>query len=147
MPIVQTGRSTERGVIPRSPGWEQFGEGAFVRLTGFEATRRLLDSRIAACRAAQGLRVVIGSTVPYAPFVNWGTKYILGRFFLQVGQAAASTSIRRNLPAALATGPAEVLAVFNEAGKAAIAAMFPITPVRTGRLRREQVTRLYGSRG
>lgn len=147
MPVVQFGRSTSQGVIPRGGGWEQFGDGAYVRATGFEAMRVFLDNRIAACRAAQGLRVVVGSAVPYAPFVNWGTKYMHGRFFLQAGQAAVLTYLRRNLPGALQHGASGVLGVFSAAGDAGVKAMLPIVPVRTGRLRREQRSHVYGTRG
>jgi hypothetical protein len=147
MPVQQFGRSTAQGVIPRGASWEVFGEGGYVRTTGFEAVRKMLDNRIAACRAAQGLRVVIGSAVPYAPFVNWGTKFMQGRFFLQAGNAAARTYIARHFKAALDGPPSGVLQVFVGAGDAAIKAMFPLIPARTGRLRREQRASIFGSRG
>lgn len=145
--IRQFGRTTSSGVVPRGEGWERFGQGGFVRLTGFEAMQTYFAKLSAGSITAAHLRLVFGSDVFYSPFVNWGTRYMQGRFFLQAAQYAAKQSLRRNLPRALPQGPAAVVAAFEAAGDAGEKAMYPIVPVRSGRLRREQKARLFGSRG
>lgn len=147
MPIEQFGRTTSAGVIPRGSGHERFGVGGYVRVTGWEALHMRILNTTAGAAAARDLRVVVGSDVYYAAFVNWGTRFMQGRFFLQVAQAAAQTYLQRNLPRAITEGPAAVLAAFHAAGEAGLKAMLPTVPVRTGLLKRQQRSRLYGSRG
>lgn len=145
MSIDQFGRTNARGVTPRGSGWQRFGPGGFVRTTGFEALQQRIANISAGAQTARDIRVVIGSDVPYAPFQNWGTRSITGTFFLQAGQAAARTALRRSLPRAIEQGPVAVLAAFNAAGEAALSAMQPHIRVRTGLLKRSQ--RVYGTRG
>jgi hypothetical protein len=145
VPIEQFGRTNAQGVVPRGSGWQRFGQGAFVRLTGYEAMGQRIANMSAACQAARDLRIVFGSDVFYAPFQNWGTRFITGTFFLQAGQEAAKRSLQRSLPPAIAEGPVAVLRAFHDAGEAGVKAAQPLVRVRTGKLVRS--VHMFGTRG
>ncbi len=140
-------RSTARGVAPRGTGFERYGSGAYLRLTGFQAMRASLEQYREAARAVSGMRIVAGAEAFYAPFVNWGTRSMQGRHFLEAGMEAGLATLRTGIGPALARGPGGVRALFRQAALSALSAMQTNTPVRTGQLIRSERVRMYGVRG
>lgn len=118
-------RNTRFGVASRSG---QLGGGAHLRLTGFEAIGRSLTAWRGGADALGGMRLVIGSELYYAPFVN------ARRRFLDAGMAAAMSYLRGAVGPALAGGPGAVRNVLRQASITGLTATQAGTPVRTGRL-------------
>ena len=117
-----------------------------VTLTGVVQTQAQLRTLSEAAETLGRLRGVVRTEVPYARYVEHGTRFMPGRFFLRRAASQADLDrLAQVLGAALWKGPAAVRAVFKDALDDILRRAQQNAPVRSGRLRGSLYSRL-GSR-
>lgn len=114
-----------------------------VTVTGVAQTLAQLRTVTQGTNALNSLRGIVGTNVRYAPYVEYGTRYMRGRDFL--GRAFGQVNpalLAKALADAVWKGPSEVRRVFNVALFGIQSRAQQNAPVRTGQLRGSLTARL-----
>lgn len=114
-----------------------------VSLSGIAQTQQQLRTATQAAETMDKLRGIVASNVKYAPYVEYGTRFMRPRDFL--GRAVGQVDPRlfaQALAEAVWKGPSDVRRVFNATLAGILGRAQRNAPVDTGQLRASLFTRL-----